>query len=319
MEEAALKFGIVGAGFIVKEFLENTKLLPFISVEGIYSRTYANAVEIAKKNDIPNVYSNFEDLLKSDVDAIYVATQNNTHFMYSQRALLAGKHVLCEKPACVNFSQLFELLNLAEEKKLKFMEAMRFLYIPAYLELKKILASKIFGEIISIEGSLGKISTRTYRHTKDLQGGATLDLGIYPITAIIDILGFPDNITSACIKNEDGVDSSVSAIFTYKSGTIANIHASFTSLTRGELRICTNKGVITIPKYWTTADKIILDNPQGKKDSLNFTLQGTGMAAEIEHFRLATREMLRGDLSIQVVRAMDKIREQIDVIFDSDK
>ncbi|MDR2008540.1 MAG: Gfo/Idh/MocA family oxidoreductase [Alphaproteobacteria bacterium] len=319
MEDKTLKFGIVGAGFIVKEFLENVKLLPKVSVAGIYSRTYANAVEIAKAHEIPNVYSNFEDLLKSDVDAIYVATQNNTHFMYSQRSLLAGKHVLCEKPACVNFQQLFELLNLAEEKKLKFMEAMRFLYIPVYMELKKILATKIFGDIISIEGSLGKISQRTYRHTQDLNGGATLDLGIYPITAIIDILGFPDNIIAGCVKNEHGVDSSMSAIFTYKSGHIANIHASFTSLTRGELRICTEKGVITIPKYWTTGNKIVLENPKGKKETLPVILKGTGMADEIEHFRTTNREMLQGDLSIQVVRAMDKIREQIDVIFDVDK
>ncbi|MDR0483705.1 MAG: Gfo/Idh/MocA family oxidoreductase [Alphaproteobacteria bacterium] len=316
MEEGTLKFGIVGAGFIVKEFLENTKLLPNIEINGIYSRTYANAKELATAHGIPNVYSNFEDLLNSEVNAIYVATQNNTHFMYSQRALLANKHVLCEKPACVSFSQLFEILNLAEERKLKFMEAMRFLYIPAYLELKKILQTKVFGEIISIEGSLGKISQRTYRHTKDLNGGATMDLGIYPITAIIDILGYPDNIASSCIKNEHGVDSSTSSIFTYNNGQIANIHASFTSLTRGELRICLEKGVITIPKYWTTASKIILENIHGKKEIIDLSIKGTGMADEIEHFINSKREMLKGDLSIKVVRAMDKIREQIDVLFE---
>lgn len=319
MENKVLKFGIVGAGFIVKEFLDNVKLLKNVEVSGIFSRTYSHAKEISDQYSIANVYSSFDDLLKSDVDAIYVATQNNTHFLYSQKALMENKHVLCEKPAGVNFTQLFELLNLAEEKKLKFMEAMRFLYIPAFIELKNILETKVFGDIISIEGSLGRVSQRTYRHTKDLCGGAIMDLGIYPITAIIDILGYPDEITSSCIKNEDGVDATTSAIFKYKDGKIANIHVSFKSLTRSELRICFEKGVITIPKSFTTSNKIILENLEGKIETIELPQMGSGMMQEIEHFRLSERHMLNNDLSAKVIRAMDKIREQQEIIFDFDE
>ncbi len=313
-----LNFGIVGAGFIVKEFLKNVDILPHVKVSGIFSKTYANAQELSKQYSISNVYSTFDDLIKSDVDAIYVATQNNTHFLYSQKALMANKHVLCEKPAGVNFSQLYELLNLAEERKLKFMEAIRFLYIPSSIELKKILATKTFGEIISIEGSLGRISQRTYRHTKDLCGGATLDLGIYSITAILDILGYPDHIISASIKNEDGVDSTTSAIFSYNSGQIANVHASFKSLTRGELRICLEKGVITIPKAFTTSNKIVLENLEGKVEIIELPELGSGMIQEVEHFRLSDRNNLNNNLSIKVLRVMDKIREQQGIIFDCD-
>lgn len=319
MKDKVLKFGIVGAGFIVKEFLDNVNLLPRVEVSGIFSRTYAHAKELSEQHSIANTYSNFDDLLNSDVDAIYIATQNNTHFLYAQKALMANKHVLCEKPASVNFTQLFELLNLAEERKLKFMEAMRFLYIPAFIELKKILETKIFGEIISIEGSLGRISQRTYRQTKDLCGGATMDLGIYPITAIIEILGYPDSITSACIKNEDAVDATTSAVFTYDNGKIANIHASFKSLTRGELRICLESGVITLLKNFTTTNKIMLENAEGKNEIIELPESGTGMMQEIEHFRLSERHMLNNDLSINVIRAMDKIREQQNIIFEFDE
>lgn len=319
MKDKVLKFGIVGAGFIVKEFLDNVKLLPHVEVSGIFSRTYAQAKELSEQHSISNTYSNFDDLLKSDVDAIYIATQNNTHFLYAQKALMANKHVLCEKPAGVNFIQLFELLNLAEERKLKFMEAMRFLYMPAFIELKNILETKVFGEIISIEGSLGRISKRTYRQTKDLCGGATMDLGIYPITAIIEILGYPDSITSACIKNEEAVDATTSAVFTYDNGKIANIHASFKSLTRGELRICLEKGVITLPKNFTTTNKIMLENTEGKNELIELPEFGTGMMQEIEHFRLSERHMLNNDLSAKVIRAMDKIREQQSIIFEFDE
>lgn len=319
MENKVLKFGIVGAGFIVKEFLDNVKLLPHVEVSGIFSRTYSHAKEISEEYSIANVYSSFDDLAKSDVDAIYIATQNNTHFLYAQKALMANKHVLCEKPAGVNFSQLFELLNLAEERKLKFMEAIRFLYIPSFIELKNILEAGIFGEIISIEGSLGRVSQRTYRHTKDLCGGALMDLGIYPITAIIDILGYPDNIVSSCIKNEEGVDATTSVIFQYNNGKIANIHASFKSLTRSELRICFEKGVITIPKSFTTSNKIILENLEGKTEVIELPEMGTGMMQEIEHFRLSQRYMLNNDLSAKVIRAMDKIREQQEIIFEFDE
>ncbi|MDR2870165.1 MAG: Gfo/Idh/MocA family oxidoreductase, partial [Deferribacteraceae bacterium] len=231
-----IKLGIVGAGYIVREFLDNVKFLSAdcgLQVAGVFSRTYANAETLAKSYGIANVYNSFEELLASDIDTVYIATQNDSHFAYSQKALLANKNVLCEKPACVNHTQLSEILDLANKKGLKFMEAMRFLHIPAYVELKKRLKSKAYGNIISIEGSLGKISQRTYRHTKDLCGGATMDLSIYPATAVIDLLGYPDHIASGCIKNDAEVDSTMSAIFSYNSGIIGNVHASFTTLTRG--------------------------------------------------------------------------------------
>lgn len=313
-----LNLGIIGAGIIVKEFLDNVSMLPNVRVSGIFSRTYANAQDISKKYSIESVYSSADDLLKSDIDAVYIATQNNTHFLYSQKALMANKHVLCKNPAGVNFTQLYELLNLAEERKLKFMEDIRFLYTPSFIELKNILATNVFGKIISIEGSLGTIG-KGARHTKDLCRGAILDLGIYPITAIIDILGYPDEIKSLCVKNEEGVDATTSAIFSYKNGQIANIHASFKSSTRSELRINCEEGIITIPKQFIISDKIILEKLDGRKEEIELSNLGSGIIQEVDHFRLSDRNQLNNDLSAKVIRAIDTIREQLKIFFDCDE
>ncbi|MDR2870467.1 MAG: Gfo/Idh/MocA family oxidoreductase, partial [Deferribacteraceae bacterium] len=262
--------------------------------------------------------NSFEELLASDIDTVYIATQNDSHFTYSQKALLANKNVLCEKPACVNYTQLSEILDLANKKGLKFMEAMRFLHIPAYVELKKRLKSKAYGNIISIEGSLGKISQRTYRHTKDLCGGATMDLSIYPATAVIDLLGYPDHIASGCIKNDAEVDSSMSAIFSYNSGIIGNVHASFTTLTRGELRICTDQCTLTLPKQFTTTNEIIIEQPDGKLERIPCELSGTGMAFELEYFCKSANNALNHELSLNVVKALDAVRKQQGIVFAAD-
>jgi predicted dehydrogenase len=312
---ATTRFGIIGAGYIVKEFLNNAPFAPSVQPVAIASRTYAKAAELAAAHHIPNVYHTVDELLAADVDAIYVATQNDTHYAYAAQALEAGKHVLLEKPACVNQAQLAKLLQLADAKGLKLMEAMRFIHTPAYIELKRLLASGDFGSVISVEGSLGKISQRTYRHTLELCGGATLDLGIYPITAVIDLLGYPYSICSAAVKNAAGVDSSMNAIFQYNRGQLANVGGSFTSLTRGDLRICTNICTLTLPAYFTTASTIIITQPDGSQDERKFEAKGTEMCHEMEYFCKASRQDMNHALTMNVVKALDTIRAQQGIRF----
>ena len=70
-------------------------------------------------------YSNDYDSFLKKVDAVYIASPNETHFQYAKDALEAGKHVLCEKPLCFKKKEAEELYNYAKENDLVLMEAIR--------------------------------------------------------------------------------------------------------------------------------------------------------------------------------------------------
>lgn len=302
-----MKIGIVGCGFIAEEFMKNISMLNNITVVAVYSRTFENSKAFCKKHIIRKCVKSFEELLSSDIDAVYIASHNDTHFKYSMEAMEKGKHVLCEKPAAISEAQLKLLENKAKEKSVFFMEAMRLLQLPCYLKLKELLESNRLGKVISIEASLGRISTRLYRHTPELIGGALFDLGIYCVYAIVDLLGVPKNIKASAIKFENGVDSTITAIFKYDN-SLATFYASCVSQTRMELRVLCEKGTMTIPAPFHMSDRVMIKHIDEKVEEILCSSLSTGMIYEIEAFQDKI-----GDKALHknVMKVLDKIRKQV--------
>ncbi|MCP9317059.1 Gfo/Idh/MocA family oxidoreductase [Lactobacillus helveticus] len=81
------------------------------------------------------------------MDIVYIGTPNNTHYDFIKKALLAGKHVLCEKPMVINREQFLELVNLAKEKQLILEEAYTPFHMPVMNKIKEAIDA---GEIEEI-------------------------------------------------------------------------------------------------------------------------------------------------------------------------
>src|SRR6195952_1409743 len=116
-----IRIGIIGCGRISHRFMQGIKQVADASVTAVWSRRTESVDAFVGQYDGKACYS-LGDLLASDIDAVYIATLPDSHAEYCIAALNAGKHVLCEKPATVNLSQLEPVLKLAKEKKLLFME-----------------------------------------------------------------------------------------------------------------------------------------------------------------------------------------------------
>jgi len=95
----------------------------------------------------PRLTHKADDLFESQIDAVVIATPVHTHYALARTALLAGKHVLVEKPLAVNTSDVEDLIALARERKRVLMVGYTFLYHRAVQELRRIIA----------EGQLGKL------------------------------------------------------------------------------------------------------------------------------------------------------------------
>lgn len=96
-----MKLGIIGTGKIVHEALFAMEEITEIERTAIFARPHSRekGQALASKYGISQVYTDYEELLqKSGVDCVYIGLVNSAHFSYAKQALLAGVHVILEKP-----------------------------------------------------------------------------------------------------------------------------------------------------------------------------------------------------------------------------
>ena len=118
MEAAHMKtirWGIAGPGTIANKFAKAVKQIEGAALAAVASRSLDKSREFAEKWDIPTAFSSYEQMALSDaVDAVYVSTIHPFHESTAELFLKAGKHVLCEKPLCVNEKQARRLQACAK-------------------------------------------------------------------------------------------------------------------------------------------------------------------------------------------------------------
>jgi len=125
---------------IVTEVLPVLTTIEGIELEAILStpRSLDKAEALAKQYGLSQATSDYEAILSNpEVDTIYVGTPNHTHYDYAKKALLAGKHVICEKPFTLHLEEFEELAKLAQEKELLLMEAITNQYLANFTMLLK--------------------------------------------------------------------------------------------------------------------------------------------------------------------------------------
>jgi predicted dehydrogenase len=149
-----LRVGVIGTGFIGPVHVQALRRIPYIRVAGLAETGDELAKAKAEALGIDAWYGNYEDLLaKPDIDAVHICSPNFLHAEMAKKALLAGKHVVCEKPLAVTPAEAKELVDLAA--KLKRANAVHFniRFYPLVRQLKAMVEKGEMGRIFSIQGS----------------------------------------------------------------------------------------------------------------------------------------------------------------------
>ena len=140
--------GYFRSGNIAQKFADDIKLVPDCKLEAVASSKSARAKNFANIYKVNRFYDNYDDLFKdSEVDIIYIASLNNNHYKHSVNAIKNNKAVLCEKPLAINKSQVKDLLQLSNEKRVFLMEALWTRFNPVFDQLLRWIS----------EGQIGKI------------------------------------------------------------------------------------------------------------------------------------------------------------------
>ena len=137
---SSFRWGIIGTGGIARAFAEDLKRLDGHIVAAVGSRSLASAEKFVHQFPEATPYGSYEELVTTDVDAIYVATPHPMHQENSLLAMRAGKPVLCEKAFTVNANQACELVSYSHENQIPLMEAMWSRFLPHLQQVKQLVA-----------------------------------------------------------------------------------------------------------------------------------------------------------------------------------
>ena len=142
-----LKIGVIGAGRWGKKHIEEYSKMNDVNLLWVSDLIEENINSCQKKFNIKNITSNYHELLASDVEAVSVCTSNETHFDVCKDALIAGKHVLVEKPLTLESKKAYELVNLARKSERLLAVGHIFRYNNAINEVKKLIENNYFGDL----------------------------------------------------------------------------------------------------------------------------------------------------------------------------
>lgn len=211
-----MKLGIIGTGAITKSMLAEYQRCAQFEIHAICSRKEETGKAMAEAFSIPKVYTDLSQMLADpEIEIVYVATPNSIHFRQAKQALLAGKHVICEKPFTPTVAEAEELIALAKEKHLFLFEAITTAHHPHYGFVKENLQK--LGKLKIVSATFCQFSSRypallagnpSPVLSHEFAGGALMDINLYNVHFVVGLFGMPKNVRYTANRHETGVDTS---------------------------------------------------------------------------------------------------------------
>lgn len=283
-----LRMGVIGSGRIAHRFCPEAKYVSGVNVEGVYNPHLESALKYKDKFGLKFGTDQIDDFF-SQIDAVYIASPHETHAAYIRQALEQKKHVLCEKPMALFGAEAEELFKLAKNKGCILMEAIKTAYCPGFQQLLGIARSGVIGAVRDVEACFTKLENPQSRELTDLKyGGSFLELGSYPLLAVVKLLGTDyQEVRFESVKDENGLDIFTKAYFGYKN-SLAMVKVGLGVKSEGELIVSGTKGYILVSApWWKTQDiEVRFENPL-RNEKFFYKFLGDGLRYEIGDFAAA--------------------------------
>lgn len=230
-----IRWGILGTAKIgVSKVIPAIQQSEVCQVVAIASREPARAKEVASRLGIARAHGSYEELIRDpEVDALYIPLPNHLHVPWTLEAARAGKHVLCEKPAGLNSTEVEQMVTGCRRLGVKFMEAFMYRLHPQWVRVGKLVQSGRIGELSAIQSffSYRNLDYGNIRNIREYGGGGLMDIGCYCVNLSRMLFQSEPMRTAAIIRRDpkSGVDILTSGLLEFERG-----HAGFTCATQVE-------------------------------------------------------------------------------------
>ena len=234
-----VKIGLIGSGFISTIHAEALKRCADAELVAVASPSPGKAEAFARKHGIPHHFTDYRRLLEMpEIDLVAVGAPNDVHCQVTVAAATAGKHIVLEKPMCMNLAEADRMLAACSQAKVKLMYAEELCFAPKYVRLKQLLDSGALGQPVLIKQS-EKHDGPHAPHFWDVGragGGVTMDMGCHaiqffrwmlgrvPITSVYAQMG-----THVHTSKTQGDDNAI-LIFEFANGAMGMAEESWTKL-----------------------------------------------------------------------------------------
>lgn len=217
-----MKFSTIGTSWITELFIETAKYSGEAELFSVYSRTTEKAKAFAEKHGAEHYFTDLDQMLDGPSDFVYIASPNVLHFEHAMVCLEKKKHVFSEKPLIYNEDQWYKLREAAKKSGTFIFEGFRHLFSPNFRALRQSLNR--VGKIQNVSLQYIQYSSKYDAvragdspnvFTTEFAGGALMDLGIYPLSAAIDLFGEPQSAKYFPVLLANGIDVSGTLVLMY--------------------------------------------------------------------------------------------------------
>lgn len=320
-----IKWGIIGCGRIAHRFMQGLHDVADTTLVSSWSRRPSTVNAFVEQYG-GVACDSVDELLAGDIDAVYIATLPDSHAAYSITALKAGKHVLCEKPVTVNLPELEQVITVAKDCNLLFMEGMKPAFYPLYLRLKEHLKHDPIGPVgyVRAGSSVADCPPEHPNYNLALAGGGLMQIGIYEAFLAVDWLGELQDVQAMGRFGQTGIDM-FTVFQTLHTGGYSQLYAGFDLHGKGDALIAGPLGHITIHKNWWNPARATINYLDGRTVELDEPFTAGGLNYEIAHFCNLVKSgqtespIISHQMSKQMIGLIDRARVEIGLKFPSEK
>src|SRR6202022_4950241 len=177
-----VKVGIIGSRFQADIHAASFQIMPHeAEVVAIASPTPGNAAALAKRYNIPRVFTDYREMLKErDIEMVSICAPNSLHAEMTKDIAAAGKHIICEKPLAMTIAEGEEMIAVAKRHGVLLMYGEELFFTPKYLKAKEMADAGAFGKIHLVKQSEKHFGPHSpwFWDVNRPGGGAFMDLGL---------------------------------------------------------------------------------------------------------------------------------------------
>ena len=315
-----VRWGIIGTANIARAVF-----LPGLRQAGgdasaVAGRDADRAAKFASDNGIGRIVVGYQALIDDpDIDALYIPLPNSLHAEWTIRALEAGKPVLCEKPLCGVLADTERVLAAARRTGTLLWEAFSFPFHAQLEEIRRLVADGAIGELMEIKSNFHFTvrSPANIRLSRDLQGGALLDVGCYPVRLAQELFG-PAHESAWARATWGDVDVDTWGVLDYPAGRrlmfscgFGRSYDAFTTLegTGGQIHV-------TNPFHPGPDDSYQIIRPGSEQGSVPAAPEELSFAPLTRHINAVLRgeqepRLLAVDTALPTAQALDQLAESM--------
>ena len=253
------RWGILGAGAIVRRWIRGARQTPGLEIAAIGSRNPAHAAAAAAELGIPRA-SDYEGIVSDpSIDLCYIAVPHPFHRELAELAMNHGKHVLVEKPAAVTAADWEAMTACARKNGVFLMEAVWTRLFPAMDEVRRLFRPEALGPIRAVSCAFSYYLPAQAAGSRNLRpelgGGGLLDVGVYCLHLCDALFGAaPEELTGLASINTDGnrfgVDEQAMLLARYPGQALANMSCGVRTAMQDTARIYAADASVELPVFW---------------------------------------------------------------------